>query len=219
MMKSLAHNKYAVTAFSLLLSLSVAERARADITLPGVPLVDAQEMMDAPEIEIAPDDEGATPQTRLEGWFTELADPDYAGWARAQSDIEREWSKSGSSAMDLLLMRGESALDQGDLAGALEDLTALTDHAPDFAAGWAARGIALFMAGQHGPAMIDFEHALALEPRHFAALSYVGQIYSDMNEEAAAMAAYRASLAINPHQEDVSDELARLIKSREGTAL
>ena len=75
------------------------------------------------------------------------------------------------------------------------------------------------MAGQHGPAMADFEQALALEPRQFAALSYVGQIFADMGAEAAAMAAYRASLAINPHQEDVSDELARLAKSQEGTAL
>lgn len=207
-MNCLAHNKYAVTAFSLLLALSVAEGGRADVVLP-----------DPPQIEIGPEEEAATPSSQLEGWFAELADPDYAGWARAQADIAREWSKSGSAAMDLLLMRGESALDEGDLAGAIEDLTALTDHAPEFAAGWTARGTAYYMAGQHGPAMADFEQALALEPRQFAALSYVGQIFADMGAEAAAMAAYRASLAINPHQEDVSDELARLAKSQEGTAL
>jgi tetratricopeptide (TPR) repeat protein len=214
MMKRLAHNKCAVTAFLLLLGGSVGAGLVDVPVLPsggiGAGALFAQEMQDPNASE------GSDP---LAGWFAELADPDYAGWARAQADIEREWSKSGSAGMDLMLMRAEQDLDEGDLESAIEDLTALTDHAPDFAAGFAARGVAYYMAGDHGPALRDLAQAVALEPRHFGALGLTGQIYEEMGQEARAMVAYSASFAINPHQQDVADAIARIKKSQEGTAL
>ena len=38
--------------------------------------------------------------------------------------------------MDLLLERGRKAMSEGDTNTAIEHLTALTDHAPNFAEGW-----------------------------------------------------------------------------------
>jgi len=155
----------------------------------------------------------------LERYFDELADPDYAGWERAQADIERAWSRSGSAAMDLLLQRGESALDEGDTDAAIEHLTALTDHAPDFPEGWNARASAWFMAGAFGPALDDIAHTLALEPRHWGALAGLGMILEEMGQEEKALAAFRASFALNPHQQDVKDAIGRLEKALAGVAL
>lgn len=132
------------------------------------------------------------------------------GWMRAQSDIERIWSRSGSAALDLLLMRGESALDAGDTAAAIGHLTALTDHAPDFAAGWAARAAAFQMAGQTGPAMADLARALQLEPRHWPSITLLAAILEDSGDTSRALAAYRESLGVNPHQPDAADGAARL---------
>ncbi|WP_376874230.1 hypothetical protein [Albirhodobacter sp. R86504] len=223
MMKLRAHNKCAVTAFSVLLSLAALAGGR------GAALAqEAAPRNEAPQIEVEAENPASDAgdlanqgslSARMERWFAELADPDYAGWARAQTDIEREWSKSGSAAMDLLLMRGELSLDEGDLAGAIDDLTALTDHAPEFPAGFAARGVAFYMAGEHGPALADLAQAVALEPRQFAALAVIGQIFEEMRQDARAIAAYEASLALNPHQADVSDAIARLKKTQEGIAL
>ena len=81
-------------------------------------------------------------QQDLDALFAELADPDAGDWQRAEQDIWREWSKSGSPAMDLLLQRGRDALQAGEVGAAIEHLTALTDHAPDFAEGWNARATA-----------------------------------------------------------------------------
>lgn len=155
----------------------------------------------------------------LERYFTELADPDYAGWQRAQSDIERAWSRSGSAAMDLLLKRGTTALDEGDPEAAIAHLTALTDHAPDFPEGWNARATAYFLAGQFGPSLSDIAHVLALEPRHWGALAGLGMILEQTEDEERALAAYRASFALNPHQQDVKDAIDRLEKALAGTAL
>lgn len=151
------------------------------------------------------------------GLFAQLAQKDGEGWRIAETDILREWSRSGSPAMDALLKRGEAALDQGDAQAAIGHLTALTDHAPDFAAGFYARAVAYAQTGETGPALADLERTLVLEPRHFAALTLLGSLFEEMGADDHARAAYRASLAIHPHQAEAVDAMARLDKSDTGT--
>lgn len=153
----------------------------------------------------------------LDDAFARLAQPEGEGWRIAESDILREWSRSGSPAMDLLLQRGEAALDMGDIPSAIGHLTALTDHAPDFAAGFQTRAAAYATAGQFGPALADLRRTLELEPRHFAALTQLGAMLEEMGDDARALAAYRASLAIHPHQQEAIDGQARLEQKRIGT--
>lgn len=149
--------------------------------------------------------------------FQQLAEPEGEGWRIAESDILREWSKSGSAGMDLLLKRGEAALDEGDLDGAIGHLTALTDHAPEFASGWQARAAALASAGQFGPAAADLARALQIEPRHFAALTQLGAMLEEMGDDEGALKAYQQSLAIHPHQQEAIDGAARLERKDQGT--
>ncbi|TRW96885.1 tetratricopeptide repeat protein [Paracoccus sp. M683] len=153
----------------------------------------------------------------LDRMFADLAQPEGEGWRIAESDILREWSKSGSAAMDLLLKRGEDALDQGDAITAIGHLTALTDHAPDFAAGYQARAVAYAMKGDYGPAVADLARALELEPRHFAALTQLGSMLEEMGDTDRALAAYRESLKIHPHQQEAIDGQARLEMATQGT--
>jgi Flp pilus assembly protein TadD len=155
----------------------------------------------------------------LDGLFSELADPSNEAWGRAAADIQRIWSRSGSAAMDLLLKRGEQALDTGDLPTAIAHLTALTDHDPDFAEGWNARATAYYMRGDYGQALADIAKTLTLQPRHWGALAGLGAILDDMGETKKALAAYQASLALNPHQDDVTDAVARLEGLQSGTSL
>lgn len=153
----------------------------------------------------------------MEALFAQLAEPEGEGWRIAESDILREWSKSGSATMDLLLKRGEEALDQGDAEAAIGHLTALTDHAPDFAAGWQARAAALAASGRFGPAAADLAQTLALEPRHFAAMTQLGAMLEEMGDNDRALAAYRASLTIHPHQQEAIDGVERLERQQDGT--
>lgn len=152
----------------------------------------------------------------MDSLFSELSSQQGDGWMRAQSDIERIWSRSGSAALDLLLMRGEAALDAGDIPGAIGHLTALTENAPDFAAGWAARGTAFYLAGQTGPALSDLAQALRLEPRHWPSLTLLATIFEDMGDSDRALATYHESLTIHPHQEEARDGIARLLAATQG---
>ncbi|MGP9804263.1 tetratricopeptide repeat protein [Paracoccus sp. NSM] len=159
---------------------------------------------------------GAQP-VDLDDAFARLAQPEGEGWRIAESDILRAWSRSGSPAMDLLLRRGEDALDRGDLDEAIGHLSALTDHAPDFAAGWQTRAAALAMAGQFGPAIEDLARTLVLEPRHFAALTQLGAMLEEIGQPGRALAAYRESLKVHPHQQEALDAAARLERRLRGT--
>lgn len=165
------------------------------------------------------EDQGPVDPAGMDELFRELAAPDSPGWQRAESDILREWSRSGSASMDLLLKRGEAALDAGDVPRAIDELTALTDHAPEFAAGWQARAAAFAMSGEWGPAASDLARTLALEPRQFAALTQLGAMLEEMGDLEGALNAYRASLEIHPRQQEAIDGAARLEEEMQGTAL
>jgi Flp pilus assembly protein TadD len=141
--------------------------------------------------------------SRIAELLTQLQDPETENWRRVERQIMNEWSKSGSPAMDLLLQRGRDALARGETQAAIEHLTALTDHAPDFAEGWNARATAFFQAGLYGPSVEDIGRTLTLNPRSFRRASGLAIILEQTGREETALEAYRAALAIHPHQPGV----------------
>ena len=155
----------------------------------------------------------------LDDLFAKLLTADAPTSERLEQDIWREWSKSGSPAMDLLLQRGRDAMAVGDNDAAIEHLTALIDHAPDFAEGWNARATAYFQAGKLGPSISDIGHVLTLNPRHFGALAGLGMIFEQLEKPEKALDVYRAALAIHPHLAGVLESIARLEADAAGQAL
>lgn len=146
----------------------------------------------------------------LDDLFARLKEADDATAVRIEHQIEAEWSKSGSASCDLLLERGRKALEAGDTALAIQHLTALVDHAPDFAEGWNARATAYYLAGQFGPSIADVGRVLTLNPRHFGALAGLGTMLEAMERRDEALKAYRAALAIHPHFQAVEQAVKRL---------
>ncbi|WP_428928705.1 tetratricopeptide repeat protein [Marinibacterium sp. SX1] len=148
-----------------------------------------------------------------------LARADAAEAIAVDRELLALWRKSGSPAMDLLFKRGRDALEVADLDGAIEHLTALTDHAPDFAEGWHARATAYFRADLYGPAVADLERALSLNPNNYRAIFGLGTILETFGDEKRAYEAYLRAKAIHPHFEDVSEALDRLRPRVEGQTL
>ena len=146
----------------------------------------------------------------MDALFDQLLSADAAESGDIEQEIWMEWSKSGSPAMDLLLQRGRSAMAMGDPVLAVQHLTALVDHAPDFAEGWNARATAYFQTGDFGPAIADIARVLTLNPRHFGALAGLGAIFEQLDEPKKAIEVYRAALAINPHGAGLQEALDRL---------
>ncbi|WP_297769896.1 tetratricopeptide repeat protein [uncultured Roseovarius sp.] len=143
-------------------------------------------------------------ETRLDRLFAQLSQAEPQEARRLAAEIELELSKSGSAAMDLLLRRGEDALQAGELAAAIEHLSAAIDHAPQFAEAWHLRSVAFFKQDRYGLALHDIEQALALEPRHFNVIYGLGVLLNEMGQPEMAVDAFSRALAIHPHHEDVT---------------
>lgn len=129
---------------------------------------------------------------------------------RLAADIQLEWEKSGSASADLLLSRGNKAMEAGQVQSAIEHFTALTDHAPDFAEGWVSRANAFAHAEMFGPALADLEVALELNPRHFEAIAGLGAILEVIERPTDAYEAYQLVTPIHPHHPAVTEALKRL---------
>lgn len=138
---------------------------------------------------------------------------------RVVAEIETEWSKSGSAAMDLLLRQGRKAMEDGNFPLAIEHLTALTDHAPQFAEGYHARAEAYFRADLYGPALDDLETTLALNPTHFDAIFGLAVMLQEFGDLRKAAALYRKVLALHPNHKNAREALSRLKRDGIGREL
>jgi Tfp pilus assembly protein PilF len=150
-------------------------------------------------------------ETRLDGLFAQLSQAEAPEARKIAAEIELELSRSGSPAMDLLLRRGEDAIEAGDMAAAVEHLSAAIDHAPDFAEAWHLRSVAFYRQKRYGLALHDLERALVLEPRHFNVMYGLGVVLDELGQPGLAQEVFSRALAIHPHHEDVT-------KARESAA-
>ena len=138
---------------------------------------------------------------------------------RLERQLQRLWSRSGSASMELLLKRGQDALETEDYTAAIGHLTALTDHAPDFAEGWNARASAFFHSERYGLALSDLETALSLNPNNYTAIFGLGTILEELGQDDLAFRAYERAKSIHPHFEDVTKAMDRLRSDVEGESL
>lgn len=128
--------------------------------------------------------------------------------------IWRIWTEAGDAATDTLMQLGLGAMQTGDLGGALSLFDAVTARAPNFAEGWNKRATVFFMMGAMEKSAEDVARVLALEPRHFGALSGLGLINTHLKREDAAIAAFEQALKVNPHMPAVKTNLEELRKRR-----
>lgn len=157
--------------------------------------------------------------SRAEALLDRLAQPDLRNWQVVEEEIYMLWSRSGSATADYLLQRGRAALEAGEMDAAYQHLTALTDHAPDFAEGWNARATLFFQTNRYGPSIADIQRVLALEPRHFGALTGLGLMLEEIGDLEGALEAFAAAQAIHPHRDDINGAVNRVRQALEGQAL
>ncbi|MCC5972453.1 MAG: tetratricopeptide repeat protein [Rubellimicrobium sp.] len=154
---------------------------------------------------------------RLHAELVESEDPLEA--QRIVQQIATEWSRSGSPAIDLLLQRGEDALELGDFVTASEHFTAAIDHDPDFAEAWHGRAAAYYHLDLVGPALDDLREVLVLNPRHFNALRGFAVILEELGLAQEAREAYLRVQELHPQDVEAARALQRLDAELDGTAL
>jgi tetratricopeptide (TPR) repeat protein len=149
----------------------------------------------------------------IEQLFTTLAKPgDEQAGSAVEAEIQRRWLLSGSDTIDLLMQWAAEAVAVKNHARAFDFLDAVVTLRPDFAEGWNRRATLFFLQDDYGKALADLEKVLALEPRHFGALSGLGMILNEIDRKKEALAALQQALAIDPY---LDDQVRETIKTLE----
>lgn len=117
----------------------------------------------------------------------------------AEHQIWQIWMTSDDDTVTLLMIQGVQAMSEQDLEAALRIFSEMVEIAPDFAEGWNKRATVLYMVGAYPESIADIDRTLALEPRHFGALSGLGLCNAELEQEEAALDAFERALIINPH--------------------
>lgn len=156
---------------------------------------------------------------RLDGLFDRLTSTEDSAEAEGiEQEIWRVWFETDNSIAGRLMAEGMRALAARRLTVALDRFERAVAVAPRFAEAWNRRATVHYMMGDYDASVRDIQRVLELEPRHFGALSGLGQIYDALDEDTAALRSLEAALAINPHLEGAeqrADELRRRLSGRE----
>ena len=156
------------------------------------------------------------PAATLERLFQRLHDAttqeEAEGVARL---IQRRWARSGSDTADLLMTRAQQALQDKQVEIAIELLDRVIGLQPDWAEAWNKRATLAFLDKRDDASVDDIARALALEPRHFGAVSGFAQICLRRGYLQEARAAFQMALRINPHLQGVGEIVEALGQSLE----
>ena len=123
---------------------------------------------------------------------TEMAQP-------IEEQIWNIWLESGDQNVDALMAIGVAAMNDSDYDQAYRAFSRVVDVAPNFAEGWNKRATVLYLMGRYDDSIKDIGKTLALEPRHFGALSGLGLCNAQLDKEKEALDAFEKALAINPN--------------------
>ncbi len=154
---------------------------------------------------------------RLDRLFAGLKAAPSAGDAQAiEQTIWRLWTHAGIKKVDAEMAAGALAMAVGEFKAAFRSFDAVVKMAPDFAEGWNKRATVEYLMGDFDASVGDIERTLALEPRHFGALSGLGLIYLAIGKERAAIRAFEGALAIHPYLPGTRARIKRLRRKLEG---
>src|SRR5512145_389160 len=106
------------------------------------------------------------------------------------------WSRSGDAEIDRLMARGTEAMQGGRHGDAISLFTEIIRRNPGFAEGWNRRATVYYLAGQYDKSIADCHEVLERNPRHFGALSGMGQIHVQLEDYENALRWYRRELEV-----------------------
>ena len=97
-----------------------------------------------------------------------------------------------------LLTQGSRLMNMGELSKAYQLFTTIIATEPDWSEAWNKRATVLYLMNRHESSLDDIKITLALEPRHFGALSGQALNYIELKQYEKAIKSYKAAQKIYP---------------------
>jgi tetratricopeptide (TPR) repeat protein len=129
-----------------------------------------------------------------------------------ESRIWRIWLEADNESTQGDLTRGIKAMNAGDALTALDAFNAVVVASPEFSEGWNKRATLYYLMGNHAASVADIERTLALEPRHFGALSGLALIYEAAGRWLKALEALNQVRRIHPRMSGLEERIDHISK-------
>ncbi len=120
------------------------------------------------------------------------------------------WYQHENQEVEYLMEQGEVSMRRSDYEDAVRIYTRVIAIDPGFAEGWNRRATIYYLMGEYDLSTQDVEKTLALEPRHFGALSGQGLIYLRREKPTQAVEYFKRALEVNPHMSNIRQNLESL---------
>ena len=154
---------------------------------------------------------------RLDALFSRLHATTNETEARSlENAIWAIWIEFRDTRTKDVLDAGIRAMNAGKLAVALAAFDQVVTMAPEFAEGWNKRATVYFLLRRFDASVEDIAQTLILEPRHFGALSGLGQINIAIGRNQAAVKAFQQALQANPHLRGLRELIKTLKEGLKG---
>lgn len=151
---------------------------------------------------------------RLDDLFDQLSKIQESAEARPiEREIWRIWGLPGDAKASVPLAQGILNMTYGELPEARNRFDQVVAIAPDFAEGWNKRATVAYMQGDFETSVRDIQRTLALEPRHFGALSGLALIYENLGRHETALDVILQVKEIYPSMPGIDERMTRLRKA------
>lgn len=184
--------------------------------LPAAKAQDGETQLNEPEAAkpiLPPDENSGVVESgdTLDRLFEKLKrDPKQASANATARMIWREWAESGSKTIDLLMNWASRAMAKKQYAKAMDLLDQVIVLAPDYSEGWNRRATLHYTMNDFGRSISDIETTLALEPRHFGALSGLAAILQQIGNDEASLKTWYKVLEIYPANKQAQESVIEL---------
>ena len=181
------------------------------IPLPGVDTQAAPKPKPKPAFEFAKD---------LDGLFVQLKRTrDHKLADRISKQIWEKWQTSNSRSIDLLTHWARAATGRKQYDAALDLLDQVIVLRPEYAEGWNQRATLHYQRKDFTKSIADIEKVLALEPRHYGALSGLAVILEQLGSERQALETWCRVLAVYPANRSAGSAIVRLEEELAGSGI
>ena len=143
-------------------------------------------------------------KSELDKLFSQLKNTKTLSSAQiVENKIQKIWSIHPSDdrrgfRLTELLNQGSVLINRGELNKAYELITKIIATEPDWSEAWNKRATVLYLMNRYQYSLDDIKITLALEPRHFGALSGQALNYIELKQYEKAIQSYKTAQKIYP---------------------
>lgn len=132
--------------------------------------------------------------------------------SRIEQRIWQHWLDAPDEQAAKLMNNISVSMSASDLAVALRFNNELIETHPEYAEAWNKRATIHYLMGNNAQSVADIRETVALEPRHFGAISGLGLIFLRQENFEAALDAFEQVLAISPASDSARQSVERVQK-------